>query len=273
MIASRVAAGPLQPLVRGVFAVGHRALGREGVMLAAVLACGDSAVVSHGSAAELLGLWDRRPVLIDVTAPSSRGRELDGIRWHRGDLLPDEVSSHAGVPCTTASRTLIDMAGRVGEKSLRRMVEQAAVLRLLDLAALDRILGHTRRRGAPLLRSALAPWRHMGDGQRKLRSRTEARLLAAVVEAGLPRPRCNVVLRIDGGSLEVDLVWERQRLVVETDGVATHGTSAAFQRDRRRDQLLTAAGYRTARVTWQQLEDEQAATVERIRRMLDQAVA
>jgi len=88
------------------------------------------------------------------------------------------------------------------------------------------------------------------------------------VEEGLPRPGCNVRLQIDGHWLEVDLLWEEQRLAIETDGEETHGTRAAFQRDRWRDQLLVAAGYRTARVTWEQVRDEPSAVINRIARML-----
>jgi hypothetical protein len=114
----------------------------------------------------------------------------------------------------------------------------------------------------------LAPWRSEDESPPRLRSALEARLLAAVVEAGLPRPQSNVVLQIDGNHLEVDLLWDEQRLVVETDGQETHRTPVAFHRDRWRDQVLTAAGYRTARVTWDQMEDEPAETLARIQRML-----
>ncbi len=96
----------------------------------------------------------------------------------------------------------------------------------------------------------------------------EARLLPQLIEEGLPIPRTNVKLRVEGRYLEVDLLWEEQRLVIETDGEETHSTSAAFQRDRWRDQLLIAAGYRTARVTWAQVRDEPNAVVNRIARML-----
>ncbi|HYP56153.1 MAG TPA: DUF559 domain-containing protein [Solirubrobacterales bacterium] len=272
MIDRRLVCGVLQPLFPAVYAVGHRAVGRHGFMLAAVLACRPEAVLSHGSAAELLGLWDRRPALIDVIAPGKRGRRLDGVRWHRGHPLPpDEVTAHAEVPCTTVSRTLVDMAGAAGEATLRRLVEQAAVLRRLDVTSIDRLLARRRRRGAPTLRRVLEPWRTGEAKPPKLRSVLEARLLAAIAEAGLPRPRCNVTLRIEGRLLEVDFLWERQRLVVETDGERTHGTAAAFERDRWRDQLLGAGGYRSARVTWSQMEDEPEATVARVGRMLDRA--
>ena len=246
-------------------------------MMAAVLASGESAVLSHGSAAELIGLWDKRPVAIDVIAPRRAGRKIVGIRWHNVRRpASDEVETRQGIPCTTPSRTLVDMAGRLGERSLRRMVEQAAVLRLLDVSEIDRVLARGRRRGAPWLRSILAPWRTEDGRPPRLRSPLEARFLPVLLEAGLPRPRCNVVPRVDGKPveldgkpIEVDLLWETQRLVVETDGERTHGTPAAFRRDRRRDQVLMDAGYRVPRVTWDQLEDEPEAVVALVRRMLE----
>lgn len=151
-------------------------------MLAAVLACGNGTVVSHGTAAELLGLWDWRPVVIDVIARGQSGRKIEGVCWHRAfPPGPEEVTVRDGVPCTNASRTLVDLAGSLGEKSLRGLVEQAAVLRLLDIRAVDRVLAGGRRRGAPQLRSILAAWRSEDEGLPRLRSIMEARLLAAVV--------------------------------------------------------------------------------------------
>lgn len=241
-------------------------------MLAAVLACGEGTALSHGSAAELIGLWDKRPTLMDVIPPSWSGREIQGIRWHRV-RLPEgpEVGFRDGIPCTSPARTIVDMAGRSGWASLRKLVEQAAILRLLDVNEIDRILAQGRRRGTPRLRAILAAWRSDDESTPKLRSHLEARLLPRLVEEGLPRPRCNVRLQIEGNFLEVDLLWEEQRLAIETDGEETHGTRAAFQRDRWRDQLLVAAGYRTARVTWKQVRDEPIAVVNRIARMLNTA--
>ncbi len=268
-ITARVASGYLHPFFRETFMVGHRAISRQGRMLGAVLACGEGTVLSHGSAAELIGLWDKRAIPIDVIPPDWSGRKIMDIRWHRV-LFPtsDEIEIREGIPCTTPARTLVDMAGRLGWKSLRRLVEQAAVLRLLDVGKVDLALARGRRRGAPRLRSILATWRSADKPQPKLRSLLEARVFPALVDAGLPRPRCNVELRVDGHRLEVDLLWAERRLVIETDGEQTHGTAAAFQRDRWRDQMLTAAGYRTARVTWKQIEDEPSAVVDRITRML-----
>jgi len=214
-------------------------------------------------------LNDRRQPVVTY---NKIGRKIDGIRWHRVRLPDaDEVEVRDGIPCTTVSRTLVDMAGWTGWSSMRRLVEQAAILRMLDVEEIDRVLAQARRRGAPRLRTILAPWRQTREQQPLLRSRLEARLLPLLIEEGLPAPRCNVKLRFEGRLLEIDLFWEEQRLAIETDGEETHGTQIAFQRDRWRDQLLVAAGYRTARVTWAQVRDEPNAVVDRIARTLKNA--
>lgn len=266
----RTTSGFLHPIFRGAFAVGHLSTGRRGRMLAAVLACGEGTVVSHGSAAELIGLWDKTPVSVDVIPPRRAGRKLRHVRWHNV-LRPgsQEVELREGIPCTTPARTLVDMAGQLGRGSLRQMVERAAVLRALHPEEVDRVLARGRRRGAPQLRAILDGWR--SEEVPRLRSPLEARLLHTLLETGLPRPKCNVMLEVDGHRLEVDMLWREQRLVVEIDGQQTHGTRAAFGRDRWRDQVLMAAGYRTARVTWAQLEEEPEGVVRRIRRMLGAA--
>jgi len=129
-------------------------------MLAAVLAGGEGTVLSHGSAAELLGLWDKKPTPVDVIAPRRGGRKIPDIRWH--NVLrptPTEIEIRQEIPCTTPSRTLVDMAGRTSPASLRRLVEQTAVLRLLDVREIDRVLARGRRRGSPNLRAILDLWR------------------------------------------------------------------------------------------------------------------
>ncbi|HEX9967248.1 MAG TPA: type IV toxin-antitoxin system AbiEi family antitoxin domain-containing protein, partial [Solirubrobacterales bacterium] len=159
-ITARAQAGSLYRLFRGTFAVGHKGIDRRGLMSAAVLASGDGAVLSHGSAAELLGLWDKRTEWIDLITPRRGGRRIEGIRWH--NVLrpsPAEIVVRDGIPCTTVSRTLVDMAGRTGPITLRRLIEQAAVKRQLDVHEVDRILTRGRRRGTPWLRAALQPWR------------------------------------------------------------------------------------------------------------------
>ncbi len=238
-------------------------------MLAAVLACEEGTVLSHGSAAELLGLWDKQSPMMEVIPPDWSGRKIPGIRWHRVRLpLPDELEIRDGIACTMVSRTIVDMAGWSSWAQLRRLVEQAAIMRKLDVEEIDLVLSRGRRRGAPRLRRVLLPWRYTAESRPVIRSRLEARLLPRLIEEGLPAPRTNVKLKLEDRSIEVDMLWERQRLAIETDGEETHGTAVAFQRDRRRDQALVAAGYRTARVTWAQVRDEPAAVVNRIARML-----
>jgi very-short-patch-repair endonuclease len=227
-------------------------------------------VISHLSAAALWGLREPPPVVIDVIVPDQRGRKIDGIRARRCRYpQSDEIAEVKNVPCTTPSRTILDLAGTLGRASLRRVVEQGAVLRLLHLPSLDAAIARGRGRpGIRQLREILAPWRIDDEGVPRVKSTLEAWLLSEIFEAGLPRPRCNLVLQLGRDRLEVDLLWEEQRLVIETDGEESHGTRIAFRRDRWRDQVLTAAGYRTARVTWDQMEGEAEETIERIRRML-----
>jgi Transcriptional regulator, AbiEi antitoxin/Protein of unknown function (DUF559) len=266
----RLMSGNLHPVFRGTFAVGHRAIERRGRMLAAVLACGDETVLSHGSAAELLGLWDKRPIPVDVIPPRRGGRKIADIRWHNVIRpMSAEIETCDGIPCTTVSRTLIDMAGRTSFAALNRLVEQAAIQRRLDVPEVDRILARGRRRGGPNLRLILEGWRADDERKPRLRSPLEAKLLPTLIVAGVPRPECNAKLHIGGELMEIDMFWEAQKLAIETDGEETHGTRNAFQRDRRRDQLLVAAGYRVARVTWRQAEDEPAVVAARIKRMLE----
>jgi hypothetical protein len=151
---------------------------------------------------------------------------------------------------------------------LRRLIEQAAILRQLDIEDIDLVLSRGRRQGAPRLRTILAGWRGTAERRPKIRSRLEARILPLLIEEGLPAPDTNVKLNLDGNRIEIDLLWQEQRLAIETDGEETHGTPIAFQRDRKRDQILTAAGYRTARITWRQVVDEPNAVANRIARML-----
>jgi hypothetical protein len=262
--------GRLHRVHRGVYAVGHEAIGRNGRLRAAVLACGEGAVLSHGSAAALWGLRDHWPHLIDVTVPCEAGRKLPGIRPHRCRYPdPEEIDVHKDVRCTTPSRTMVDFAGSLALESTRRMVERAAVLKLLDIAAIDAALHRAAgRRGVPALRAVLEDWRTGGSQASNVRSLFEARLLPLIVAADLPYPQCNAVEHLEGQRFELDFLWEAQRLVVETDGEGSHGTPIAFRRDRQRDQILIAAGYRVARVAWDHMTKEPDITVARIRRML-----
>ena len=258
-IAHRVEHRRLTPLHRGVFQVGPAPAPLTSQM-AAVLACGPTAVLSHHSAAALLNIRKPTPGPIHVTVTRGHARKRKGLVIHRTrSLRTDEVTTHDGIPSTTAARTLLDIANALSPNHLRRAIEEAQIHGHLDHASLtsavDRARGH---RGVAALRAA-AP-----NEARMTRSEAERRLIELIDRADLPRPRTNV--KIAGH--EVDLFWPDHDLVVEVDGFAFHGSREAFERDRLRDAELMAAGLRVGRVTWRQIDREPEALVVRLARSL-----
>jgi very-short-patch-repair endonuclease len=263
-----VARGRLHPVFHGVYGVGHRYLTPQAPLLAATLACGPGSVVSHGTAAWLLGLRDWRPEAVDVIAPVEAGRKIAGIR-RRFVPAPAgrEVWRRHGVPVTSPARTIVDCAGISDSKGVSELVEQASVLRLLDVTAIDHVLDGPRRRGARRLLRVIETWRRYPRGI-KIRSRMEAKLLPLLTEAALPIPRTNARLRVGGKSYEVDFLWRRQKLVVEADGGRFHDNSIAGARDSDRNRTLDAAGYRIPRLGWEDLRDRPEETMREIARLL-----
>jgi very-short-patch-repair endonuclease len=163
----------------------------------------------------------------------------------------------------------------VGEKGRMRaavLVQTAAMLRLLDLPEIDAILDGPRRRGSRYLREILIDWRALPPDAR-MRSLLEARLFSRLAARDLPIPLCNRKLWAGGRRIEVDFLWPKHRVVVETDGAASHGTIAAFHEDRRRDRDLTLAGYDALRITWDQLDNEPEATLAAIAKLLRAATS
>jgi hypothetical protein len=247
----RLMTGRLLRLHRGVYAVGHAELRREGRMLAAVLAIGDEAVLSHRSAA---GLWGIRPwngTFTEMTAPGRGGiTKRPGRIVHRSrDLPPTERAVERGVPVTTVPRTLLDLAAVVPAHHLRRAVERAVQADLFDLATVVAVLdAHPGRPGLRPLSALLADFRE--HGEMTTRSDLEARVLQLCIDAGLPRPQVN---RYDGVR-ESDFRWPAHRLVVEVDSWTFHGrTRRAFDADRARDRQLLRQGWRVARFTDRQI--------------------
>jgi very-short-patch-repair endonuclease len=267
-----VEAGRLHRIFRGSYAVGRSDVGPRGRLQAATFACGDGAFVSHRSAGALLGLLDKAPAVIDVIAPPSRGRKIDGIRFHR--VRPprrEEVGTVDGIPCTSPARTLVDLAGTVGDWTLRGCFERAAQRRLLDISAIEASMDPGRR-GVKSLRKLVDEWRRAAPVARngKLKSPLEAKVLPLLVQRNLPAPLLNAPVEIRNGRIEVDFLWPAQRLVVEADSRDFHGTDLAFERDRWRDRELFRAGYNTLRVTHQQAERETSAVADAIAARLAQ---
>ena len=258
----RVQAGRLHRLYRGVYAVGHDRLRREGRFLAAVFACGDGAVLSHLSAAVHWGLLGTEQAKVDVTARRGR-RGVPGVRLHRSRSLDArDTTTHDGMPITALARTLLDLAAHAPRTRLERALAQAERLRIYDHRAITDVIARTNgHRGGAILARRDRPGAE-ADAQR---ARGAVREL--VRRAGLPEPLSNHDIEVpDHGREEVDFYWPAHRLVVETDGWETHGTRAAFQADRRKDAALTAAGYTVMRFTYDDVTLEGATVVRRLRR-------
>jgi hypothetical protein len=236
--------------------------------LAAVLACGPDAVLSHRSAAAHWGIQSDSRDRIDVTAPGRRGRHPRGIDAHRaGSLRPADKTVERGVPCTTLARTLLDFAGVASLREVRNAVTQSEVARIFDLTAVQEVIGRSRRRrGVARLRLAI----ELHDPREQFaRRELELRFLALCRRSELPMPEVNAPLSPGGVPIEADFLWREAKLVVETDGRETHGTVRAFEEDRRRDQRLKVAGYEVIRSTWRQVTNEPESLSHTIRVLLD----
>jgi Protein of unknown function (DUF559) len=260
-VAVRVTRGWLHPWYRGVYAVGHANPPLEGRFLAAVKACGPDAVLSHFSAAALLGLvrWDGRPP--EVTVVGSATRVQRGIRVHRTEALdPVDVGLHQGITITSPARTLVDLAGALDYRRLRRVVRQAQSLRHVDVRQLAEAVARLGpRRGARNLRRILA------TGPAPTRSELEDTVLDLIIGGNLEHPDVNVPLMLDGRPVIPDFRWPRQSLVVEADGAAWHDNRLSREDDAERQALLEAHGERILRVTWEQAITRPRQTLARIR--------
>ncbi|MEA2235259.1 MAG: hypothetical protein QOD83_5075, partial [Solirubrobacteraceae bacterium] len=247
----------LHRLHRGVYSVGHRALRSEAHRMAAVLACGPGAVLSHAAAGAHLQIRPSSAARIDVTVPARTGRRSrPGIRLHRSaSLPPEDVTVQDRIPVTTVARTLLDLADVLNDQALKRAIDEAEYRRLFDLTGLIAVVGRNPgRSGARLLKA-------VGGPAELTRSVPEDRFIELVRERGLPRPRVNAW--IDG--YEVDFYWPEANLIVEIDGFAAHGTRSRFEADRLRDRRLARKGLQTIRLTANALsydEDAIAADLE-----------
>jgi hypothetical protein len=183
-------------------------------------------MISHRSAAALLRLLDMGPAVIDVIAPPSRGRKIDGIRFHR--VRPprrEETGTVAGIPCTSPARTLVDLAGTVGDRTLRSCFERAAQRKMLDLPAIEASMD-PRRRGINSLRTLIDEWRGAAPIAKKgrLKSPLEAKVLPLLIRHHLIAPLPNAPVEIPNGRIEVDFLWPEHRFVVEADSRDFHAT-------------------------------------------------
>jgi very-short-patch-repair endonuclease len=257
--------GRLHSVHLGVYAVGHGRLDRKGRWMAAALACGRGAVLSHRSAGQLWGIVPLASRRIEVTRPGSH-RPRPGIVAHRARMPADEAAAVEGIPVTGLSRTLLDLAAVLPRQQLEQALNEAEVLGLTDRISIPSLLQrYPRRHGSAALRAMLPdPQTFRGITRREL----EARFKKLLDGSDLPQPRLNADLVVRGRFFDVDCLWADQRLIIELDGRAVHGTRRAFERDREKDRLLVADGWRVVRITWRQLQDDAEAVVGDLRRLL-----
>ena len=233
--------------------------------MAAVLASGPGALLSHRSAARLWGLIPRSQAPAEVTRPSNC-RLKAGIVHHRSHIPGDERTVVGGIPVTTVPRTILDLAAVTTKRQVERAFNEVEVQRLTDQLSIPDLLDrYPGRRGTAVLRAIL------GD-EAALCGKTvndfEERFASFVDAYRLPRPRFNADLAAGGRFFVVDCLWAEERLVVELDGREVHGTQQAFEADRERDRLLQADGWRVVRITWRQL-DAGASVAADLRRLLE----
>lgn len=248
-IQTRARGGRLHRLHRGVYAVGHVALTKRSRQLAAVLAAGPGALLSHRSAGALWAIArSRGGAGVEVTAPRGR-RAREGFTLHRSsDIPPQDRAVVDGVPVTSVARTLVDLADVLTERRLADAVHEAEVQRVFDLTEVNEVLARLPgRRGRHRLTRVLAAY---GDGPTGTRNRAERLFLEICARHGVPTPQANVTV----GGYELDFLWPDAGLAVELDGAATHHTVRRYHGDRRRDRALRARhGIETVRVTWPDL--------------------
>lgn len=237
-ISRRVRAGRLHRVFRGVYAVGHAGLSNEGWWMAAVLACGEGAALSHRSAAELWGMLDpfTRPVHVTVPGPGGR-KQRAGIRIHRSTSLTDAVATRrGGIAVTAPARTIADLRATASAKVVRHAIREAEF------------------RGLPI--DAIG-----SDGTN---SELERLFLRLCRRHGLQKPEPGVRI----GPFTVDFLWRDRGLIVETDGYRGHRGRQAFEEDRARDNALMAMGYDVLRFTYRRVRYEPAAVAALVRARL-----
>jgi len=262
-IECRLESWRLRLVHREVYVVGHSQLSTQGRWVAAVLAYGEGALLSHRSAAALWGLARPRTSVVDVTAPAGRQgiRRRQRIWIHRSRLYPEDRALQAGIPVTTVARTLFDMAEFDSTKRLESAWEEADRLNLLRLREVEGVCerGYGRR--------ALRPIRRLLAEARATtitRSPLEDDFAAFCREHRLPMPSFNTTAL----GYEIDALWPAERLAAELDSWEFHRHRAAFERDRARDAALQVAGYRTLRITDRRMNKEASALASELRALL-----
>ena len=257
MIARWLETGRLHRLHRRVFAVGHTSVPVDGRLFAALLYGGDDAVLSHTSAAWVWSLIDTEPKRIHLTLPGRRS-SLPGVRVHHSRQI--DRAERGGFPVTSVARTLLDIAGMLPFRQVRRALAEAEYRKVLEPAEIHAITG-SGRRGSRALRLALA--KHLPELAETV-SVLEERFLELCELAALPLPQVNR----RAGLMRVDAIWRNELLAVEVDGGDSHAGLGQMKRDRERELALRARGFQVVRYTWEQVTRRPDDVVDDLRRLL-----
>ena len=256
-IRRRIKKGALLVVHRGVYRVGHRAPSIEARYLAAVLACGDGAVLSGQAAGYLWGLVKGTAPPAEVTAPTKR--KVRGVRTRRARRGKTEATTRHGIPITTVPRTLVDLSSLLQSADLARACHEAGVLYRTTPRQVEAVLANRPNTpGAKQLRKVMR-----GDVHVTL-SRLERRFLQRLDEAGLPQP----VTNRKAGEKRVDCRWPQHNLTVELDSYRFHNTRHAWEQDRRREREAHARRDDFRRYTHEDVFEAPARMLNELRGLL-----
>jgi very-short-patch-repair endonuclease len=265
-IRHRLEEGRLHRLHDGVYAWGHRLVPKEGLWMAAVLASGPEALLSHQTAAALWGIRGYSGGTIHVVVPH-KSTSTKRIRRHFSIVPQDERAVEEGVPVTSVHRTIFDLAATSSVDDVVAMIKEAEYLNRWDRLSLpDLLKRYPGKRGSRKVRFALDRITEEPSGRK--RSKLEERFAPFLRRHHLPLPRFNDWILLRPKHFQVDCHWPHLHLIVELDGWEGHSTRSAFQDDRARDRALHAAGFSVVHLTWNQLDDEPDAVSADLRTLL-----
>ncbi|MBV8431587.1 MAG: type IV toxin-antitoxin system AbiEi family antitoxin domain-containing protein [Solirubrobacterales bacterium] len=257
----RLKHGRLHPTgYRGVYAVGCPPITPQERAMAAVLAGGPGAVLSHGSALCLWGVWNRWDTPFEVSVRTDRRPR--GVRVHRARIHDRDTTRHFGIPVTMLAKALLDQAPHMTTKSLNRAINTGRQDRHLHVSQLVEVVGrYPTHRGRPKLEYCIgiAP-------QRPSRSGFEDDFLAFCERYGLPRPETNTTVC----GYEVDVLFVAEKVIVELDGWPFHSSRTSFESDRDRDADTAAAGFLTVRITGERFDNHPEREARRLLKILEQ---
>ena len=265
-IDKRMRSGRLHRVHAGVYTVGHCLISKQGLWMAAVLASGSEALLSHQTAAALWGIRGYSGGVIHVTV-AHKSTSTKRIRRHFSLVPEDERAVHERIPVTSVHRTIFDLASSEDVDSIVATIKEAEYFNRWDRLSLPDLLErYPGKRASRKVRFALARLEEEPSGRK--RPGLEERFAPFLRRHRLPLPLFNDWIPLGPKHYQVDCHWPDRRQIVELDGWEGHRTRSAFRDDHARDRALNAAGFFVIRITWNQLDDEPEAVASDLRRIL-----